>query len=408
MNRWAVGGIAAITLALASCGSPTQTASSSARVGSSPLSSSTPTPSPTATAQPTGPLAACLRTSSGGTPAPWGFAMTKGSEVEVVGTSGAVLDTAPLGNGYTLTEPVTVGVGQAGVYFYDESTGGLSVLGKNGAAQNLAQVSPPGGWSAGDNAISLAKSPNRECWAFSLVTYNASQVATSQIYVGGTGITTTLVDTVTRANTVNGAAAGGYQLLRWDALGLLLGAQPTGVGGGGGPFIDDGYSLATVVRLDLQTATLSGPLCSSGQFADEAADGTVACLTGLDTDTRIVVTKPGGSTTTLDTGAAEVGQVAFVGGSSLLTYCTGGPAAAGSDFTENLVTAQLGGSTPSTRTLISGSAGSALEGPWPWYKLAGSSPPSMVEIQYVDLVEVNLTTGQITTIAPADSVLGVL
>ena len=208
MNRWAVGGIAAITLALASCGSPTQTASSSARVGSSPLSSSTPTPSPTATAQPTGPLAACLRTSSGGTPAPWGFAMTKGSEVEVVGTSGAVLDTAPLGNGYTLTEPVTVGVGQAGVYFYDESTGGLSVLGKNGAAQNLAQVSPPGGWSAGDNAISLAESPNRECWAFSLVTYNASQVATSQIYVGGTGITTTLVDTVTRANTVNGAAAG--------------------------------------------------------------------------------------------------------------------------------------------------------------------------------------------------------
>jgi hypothetical protein len=334
--------------------------------------------------------------------------VTKGSEVEVLGTSGAVLNTAPLGDGYTLTEPVTVGVGQAGVYFYDESTGALSVLGKSGAAQNLAQISPSGGWSAGDNAISLAESPNGECWAFSLVTYSASQVATSQIYVGGTGITTTLVDTVTRANTVNGAAAGGYQILRWDASGLLLGTQPTGVGGGGGPFIDDGYSLATAARLDLQTATLSGPLCSGGQFADEAADGTVACLVGLDTDTKIVVTKPGGSTTTLDTGSAEVGQVAFGGGSSLLTYCTGGPPADGADFTENLMTAQLGGSTPSTTTLISGSPGSTLEGPWPWYKLAGSSPPSMVEIQGSDLVQVNLATGQTTTVAPAASVLGVL
>jgi hypothetical protein len=333
--------------------------------------------------------------------------VTKGSEIEVLGTSGAVLNTAPLGNGYTLTEPVTVGVGQAGVYFYDESTGELSVLGKSGAAQNLAQISPTGGWSAGNNAVSLAESPNGACWAFSLVSYGASQASTSQIYVGGTGVTTTLVDTLTRANAINGAVAGGYQLLRWDAAGLLLGTQPTGVGGGGGPFLDDDYALATVVRLDPQTATLSAPLCSSGQFGDEAADGTVACLTGINTNTAIEVTKPGGSTTTLDTGA-QAGQVAFVGGSSLLTYCTGGPPAGGADFTENLLTTQLGGSTPSTRTLISGSTGSTLEGPWPWYKLAGSSPPTMVENQSAELVEVNLTTGQTTTVAPADSIVGVL
>jgi hypothetical protein len=411
MNRWTVGGIAAVALTVASCGSSSQTASPTPHGSSSPLSSGTPvsssapTPSPTVTAQPAGPLAACLSTPTGGTPAPWGFAVTEGSELEVLGTSGALLNTASLGS---LTAPVTVGVGQAGVYFYDESTGELSILGKSGAAQNLAQISPPGGWSAGNNAVSLAESPNGECWAFSLVSYNASEAATSQIYVGGTGITTGLVDTVTRANSVSGAFAGGYQLLRWDASGLLLGSQPTDVGGGGGPFIDEGYSFATVVRLNPQTATVSAPLCSSGQFADEAADGTTACLTGVHTDTKIVVTKSGASTTTLDTGSAEIGQVAFVGGSSLLTYCTGGPAAGGADFSENLLTVQLGGPAPSTRTLISGSPGGQLEGPWAWFKLAGSSPPSMVEIQSSDLVEVNLSTGQSTTVAPADGILGVL
>ena len=79
--------------------------------------------------------------------------MIKGSEVEVVGTDGTVLNTAPRG-GYGSTAPVEGGVGQAGVYFYDESTGDLSVLGKSGPAQVLGDVTPAGGWNTVDN-ISL-------------------------------------------------------------------------------------------------------------------------------------------------------------------------------------------------------------------------------------------------------------
>jgi hypothetical protein len=332
----------------------------------------------------------------------------KGSEVEVVGTDGTVLNTAPKG-GYGSTAPVEVGVGQAGVYFYDESTGDLSVLGKSGPAQVLGDVTPAGGWNTVDN-ISLAESPSGACWAFAVDSYDASQVATSQIYVGGTGIPPTLVTTLTRPNLVNGAAAGGYQVLRWDATGVLLGSYPTGVGGAG-PFIDESYSFAIVVRLDPQTGTVSAPLCSSGQFADEAPDGTLACLTGLNTDVKIEVTKTGGSTTTIDTGSDSAGEVAFVGGSSLLTYCTSATSSSATlGWTENLLSVQLGGSSLSSMTLINGAATGQLEGPFAWYKLVGTT--SIAELLGgtgpTSLGEVNLSTGQTTTLAPADSLIGVL
>jgi hypothetical protein len=235
-------------------------------------------------------------------------------------------------------------------------------------------------------------------------------VATSQIYVGGTGIPPTLVTTLTRPNAVNGAAAGGYQALRWDASGVLLGSYPTGVGGAG-PFIDEGYSLRVVVRLDPQTGGLTAPLCSSGRFADEAPDGTLACLTGLNTDVKIEVTKTGGSTTTIDTGSDSAGEVAFVGGSSLLTYCTSATSSSATlGWTENLLSVQLGGPSPSSTTLINGAATAQLEGPFAWYKLVGTT--SIAELLGgtgpTSLGEVNLSTGQTTTLAPADSLLGVL
>jgi len=330
----------------------------------------------------------------------------KGSEVEVVGTDGTVLNTAPKG-GYGSTAPVEVGVGQAGVYFYDESTGDLSVLGKSGPAQVLGDVTPAGGWNTVDN-ISLAESPSGACWAFAVASYDASQVATSQIYVGGTGIPPTLVTTLTRPNMVNGAAAGGYQVLRWDATGVLLGSYPTGVGGAG-PFIDESYSFAIVVRLDPATGTVSAALCSSGQFADEATDGSIACLSGLGSDAKIAVTKPGGATTTVDTGSDSAGEVAFLGGTSAeLTYCTAATVSSPTYYwIEYLLAVQLG-SSPTT--LIQGNTTGGLEGPYAWFKLVGGT--SIAEIQgasgSTELVEVNFNTGQTTTLAPADSLLGVL
>jgi len=401
-QRWGGGGVTALALALvlAACGSVTSTSSATSHPTSTATPAATASPSPPAS-QPTDPLAACLTAPTGGTPAAWGFGVTEGSKVEVLSISGTVLNTAAAAT-YPVTVPVPVGVGQAGIYLYDESSGKLTVLGKSGAAQDLGTITPTGGWNGADS-ISLAESPNGQCWVFALNSYGTNQEATSQIYVGGTGVAPALVTTLTRSNT----AGGGYQALRWDASGVLLGADPTGVGGAG-PFISEGYSLSAVVRMDPQTWALSSPLCSSGRFADEAADGTLACLTGVGTDTKILVSPPGGSTTTIDTGSDTTGVVAFVGGSSFLTYCTS--AAASSGWSEALLSVALGGSNPSPATLIPDSAGDDFDGSLAWFRLVGTT--SVAEILGgsgpTSLAEVNLTTGQATDIAPADSLLGVL
>jgi hypothetical protein len=267
---------------------------------------------------------------------------------------------------------------------------------------------PTSGWSTTDN-ISLAESPSGTCWVFSAVSYDASANATTELWIGGPGISPpSLVTTLTRPNTVNGGVAGGYQALRWDPSGVLLGSYPTGVGGAG-PFIGESYSFGLVVSMDPATGQLSAPLCSSGKFAGEAADGSVACLTGLNTDAKIVVTKPGGATTTVDTGSASAGQVAFVGGSSQLTYCTSVvDNSATYGWAENLLSVTLGGAP---KTLISAAPGSQLEGPFAWNKIVGAN--SIVELggtyPSTSLVEVNLSTGaQTAPIAPAASILGVL
>jgi hypothetical protein len=403
IGRMGAGGIAGLALALASCGSATQTVTPSPTALATSTPPQTATPSPSATPLP---ITACATAPAGGTPAAWGFAVTQGSEIEVLSTTGSVLNQTPNG-GYGSTAPVEVGVGQAGVYLYDESTGELSVLGKTGAAQDLGTLIPTGGWSTTDN-ISLAESPSGTCWIFSVVSWDASANATTELWVGGPGISPpSLVTTLTRPNTVNGGFAGGYQALRWDPSGVLLGSHPTDVGGAG-PFIGESYSFGLVVSMDPATGQLSAPLCSSGRFADEAADGSVACISGLGSDAKIVVTKPGGATTTVDTGSSSAGQVAFVGGSSLLTYCTS--ASASSGWTESLLAVQLGGSSPSPKTLVPGSTASQLEGPFAWYKLVGTTSIAEIEgaSESTELVEVNLGTGQTTTIAPADSLLGVL
>jgi len=405
IRRMAAGGIAGLALILASCGSATQagTPSPTAAATSTPAHTATPTPTPTPT-----PLAVCATVPAGGTPAAWGFAVTQGSEIDVLSTTGSVLNQTPNG-GYGSTAPVEVGVGQAGVYLYDESTGELSVLGRTGTAQDLGTLIPTGGWSTTDN-ISLAESPSGACWIFSVVSYDASANSTTELWIGGPGISPpSLVATLHRSNTTStGGSAGGYQALRWDPSGILLGSFPTEVGGAG-PFIGESYSFSVVVSLDPATGTVSAPLCSSGQFADEAADGSVACISGLGSDAKIVVTKAGGATTTVDTGAASAGEVAFVGGTSAaLTYCTAATADSPNYYwTENLLSVQLG-SSPTT--LIQADTTGGLEGPYAWFKLLGAN--SIVEIQgssaSTALTQVNLGTGVQIRIAAADTILGVL
>ncbi len=403
MNQWRVGGLSTLVLVVASCGSLTPTPTTHVQTSNSPASTATPAPTPTPT--PAGPLAACVSAPAGGTPAAWGFGVIKGSEIEVLSTGGTVLNkTSLVGVGDTV--PVWVGVGQAEVYLYTKSTGELSVLDRSGVAQNLGTVTPTGGWNDTDN-ISLAESPSGTCWAFSVNSYDANAVATSELYVGGTGIAPTLLATLTRANMLNGVDAGGYQLLRWDTLGVLLGSDPTEVGGAG-PFITESYSFGVVVRIDPQTKAVSAPLCGSGRFADQAPDGTVACITGLNSDAKIEVTKPGGSTTTIDTRSESAGEVAFVGGSSLLTYCT---SAAGNDtWTETLLSVQLSGSSPSPTTVIPSAGPGLLDGVFAWYRLMATNAIAELQGTYpsTSLVEVNLSTGSTATIAAADSLLGVL
>jgi hypothetical protein len=198
---------------------------------------------------------------------------------------------------------------------------------------------------------------------------------------------------------VNGSYGGGYQVVRWDTSGVLLGTDPTSVGGGG-PFISDGYSLATVVRMDPLTGAVSSPLCTGGRFGDVAPDGTVACLTGPNTDVQIIVTSPDGSTTTIDTGMPFAGQVGFVGSSSLLTYGTSNDVWNANGWTTNLLVVQLGGATPSPDTLSSGDGAGDNESSYPWYKIVDGN--SIVETRggsvTSSLVLVDLTTGQTTTV----------
>jgi hypothetical protein len=138
----------------------------------------------------------------------------------------------------------------------------------------------------------------------------------------------------------------------------------------------------------------------------------VACLTGEGSDAEIVVTPPQGSPSSIDTSIQFAGHLQFVGGSSLLTYCTSdeSPASDGSGagWTEELWTVDLGTSATSPQQLMSGD-GSWCEGG----VVAGANSLAVPvgtgggETPSIEIL--NLTSGQATaTIASADAVYGVL
>jgi hypothetical protein len=260
--------------------------------------------------------------------------------LELIDTHGVVVGQVVTG----ITDgPQPVGWGRHGVYLYDKSAKALTRLELDGRTRSLGTVA--------DTPVGLAEAPDTDRWIYSLVSWNSSgSTATSMIYVSALGQSPKLLTTLTRPNiesAPHSRALGGYRVLRWDANGVLLGSAPMGVGGNG-PFIDEGYGLSTVVRLDPATAAVSQPLVSACRFADAAPDGTIACV-----DAGVVeIIRPDGSTTRMDTGATLVGQVAFVESSSTVVYC----AAAYTDsnktaWTDTLYVVHLGTASPAPQRL---------------------------------------------------------
>ena len=105
----------------------------------------------------------------------------------------------------------------------------------------------------------------------------------------------------------------------------------------------------------------------------------------------------------------DAGQIGFVGGSSLLTYCTSA-GWSGDAWTTNLLVVPLQGQSPSPETLRRGDAAGDDDNAYPWHKIVGDD--SIVELSSgsgaTSLVAISLTTGQTTAVGPANILLGVL
>jgi hypothetical protein len=416
MQRWSIGGFATLVLVLASCGTGSHAPSATTTpTTSSPSTAVTATASPTSTPAAAGTLAACA-TAAHPTPtsAPAGpILAVLGQNVnpqvlELVDASGEVVNQTSVGQVSSSGSAIgskPLGVGPAGAYLYNSTSGEVSLLGLTGEPENIGQVTLTDQF---DDA-SFAVSPSGQCWILSDTSYDSAGDGSSRLYVAVDGASPTLLTTLTRPVTLNGGFGGGYRVLRWDPSGVLLGTDPTGVGGAG-PFLNDGYTLATMVRLDPLTVTLSSSLCASGRFGDVAPDGTVACVTDEGSDAEIAVTPPQGSPSSIATGIKLAGHVQFVGGSSLLTYCTSdeNPAADGAGWTEELWTVDLGTSATLPRQLMSGD-GSWCEGGVVAGADALAVPVGTGGGETPSIEILNLTTGQATaTIASADAVYGVL
>ena len=331
--------------------------------------------------------------SSAGSP----IAVQRGQTIDLVSLSGNVVNQT----GADVTSGLVVaGLNSSALYLYHPSTGDLSRLGLSGAAVDLGttMASPPDSVFASTFAVS----PNGKCWLMAAPAWGdgADAAATTAVYGGVIGAAPLLIATLVRA----GQASVAYSILRWDADGVLLGSEPDG-SGGAGPFVDES-ALAAVVRFDPTRGSVSAPLCD-GRFGDAAPDGTLACVSGG----QIIVTRPDGSTVTVVTGSTQVGQVAFAGGSSTLTYCTAGAWSGVGDWADALTVVDVAENVPQIRQtadyqdfenalafdkVVNGDEIVELEGA----TTIGGSPTS--------LAVVSLGTGAITHIGPPGLIIGVL
>jgi hypothetical protein len=400
-----------VALALmAGCGGvpATKAALSPLSQTSSPsIAPTNPPPSPTAVPVPTLPYVAVEA---------YGRQNAEPAVVRILDLSGRVVASTKLEYVDGGVAGYVVGVGSGAAYIV-QPDGALSRLSMDGTDHPLGKLSigPPDKQVEG-----LAESPDGAQWAYSLVTYFTTPSpdgfsATTSIFIGSAAGAPHLLATLTRPNTASDPREqydGGYRVLRWDNSGLLLGSAPIGVGGGG-PFIEEGYGLDNVVRMDPATGTLYGRVSPPGcRFADEAADGTVACITA----TGITVVHPDGSTAVLtvdglNTNLHRAGSIAFVGDSSTLLYAvstmSANPAQPG--WTDTMSVAHVNGDVMSTRTVLSSPFGS-VEAPNAWARvvdgdhvvlLQGSSFSTFAEL-------LTLSTGSVRTLGGAATVCGVM
>jgi hypothetical protein len=416
MQHWAIGYVATLVVVLASCGAGTHAPSATtAPTTGSPSAAATLATSPTPTPAPANTLAACATaaqptpTSAAAGPTVAVLNQNVNPQVlELVDASGEMLNQTSVGQVSSSGADIgsnPLGVGPAGAYLYNSTSGEVSLLGLTGEPEVIGQVT----LASQFDDVGFAVSPSGRCWILSDTSYDSSGDGTSRLYVAVDGASPALLTTLTRPAMVNGGFGGGYRVLSWDPSGVLLGTDPTGVGGAG-PFLNDDYTLATVVRLDPLTVTLSSPLCTTGRFGDVAPDGAVACVTGEGSDAEIAVTPFQGSPSSIDTGIKLAGHVQFVDGSSLLTYCTSdeNPAADGAGWTEELWTVDVGTPATSPSLVMSGDNSwcedGVVAGADSLALPTGTGPGGTPSIEILDL-----TTGRATaTIASASAVCGVL
>lgn len=231
-----------------------------------------------------------------------------GNNLRIVDRTGrAVASTKAAGIDY----PRPVGVGRRGVYM-QTGDNQLSMFSPDGSMTPVATI--PG--ASVDTLETVVESPDGTEWATSVVTFSSpNATSTSVIYVGTwTEAAPRAVATLQRPNSLNNQYAGGYVPLGWYSSGLLLGTEPTNVGGAG-PFIEQSYRRSIVVVMDPATGVLTQP--SPCPPYDVAGDGTVACV---DSGAISVVGDDGTRASISTTGDYRVGEVAFVGGPSRLIY----------------------------------------------------------------------------------------
>jgi hypothetical protein len=318
--------------------------------------------------------------------------------VEIVSTDGAVVASvaAPNGSGTRV-----VGTGAHGVYMLDAAHV-LKRLAPNGDLTTLGPV------SVTDNSevAGLAESPDGGQWIYSVATYANDLSATSRIYVGSPGRAPRLVATLTRPNQIDEDLASGYEVLRWDRQGVLLGTAPTNVGGVA-PFIGDGYELSIVVRMDLASGALSAPLAPHGcRFGDIAADGTVACADRAARDIRLI--GKDGSIQHIRTGAEFFGGIGFLPGTTSLAFLTTLPPG-DYPWTDALHVYDPAARSRTPRTVVEGvDPGTEYEHGFDAVVDADTIAVIMGPASNPKLSLVKLSTGVVSRLSPATYLLGVL
>ena len=153
-----------------------------------------------------------------------------------------------------------VGVAGARVFVLDLK-GKLRALHRDGAYEDLADL--------GDPAVSFAASPDGKRWVWSTSTWQG-QTITSVVHLGGDGLTSGEVETVTEDNR-------SLRPYEWTSVGLFIEHGAVGIGG----YIPYLGATGPVDKLEVTAGTVT-PVAGTNacSFSDMSAEGIVACFPG--------------------------------------------------------------------------------------------------------------------------------